>query len=644
MACQLPDEYAVSTSSEGRCWRRWSLWSLILLLLAPETAALAQRLPRLRERARLVVHERAGAPARALERVLRQTGAKRLRGLDRIGATVVEVPEDQLVHVQRALVRSGLFKSVEPDYVARVAEVPNDPLYGSQWGLPRVGAPAAWSLTTGSPDVTVAVLDTGVELDHADLAGRLRPDGYDFRNADDDPSDDNGHGTRMTGVIAATGNNAIGVSGVAPDTSILPVKVLDADGYGPYSAVADGIIYAVDHGAQVINLSLVGASPSSVLQSAIDYATASGVIVVAAAGNSGISDPVYPAASNGVVAVSAIDRSDARPAFSNFGGWIDFAAPGVDVLTTTIGNDYGSSTGTSPAAAFGSGVFALLLAANPSMSRDTAIQRVLSGAVDLGSKGWDAYFGWGRADAFAALVPGQIGSIPPDYTRPTVSVISPVKGSLVSGMVPIEVAANDNLAIQRVELFVDNRLWATETSPPFSFVIDASPFSAGKHKLRAYAYDTSGNYARSRQVGVRFTPGVGLLVDRAVARSTSASIKALFALPDGVTFDPSRDAVAVTLSTADGIVFSASAAASELDVNSSGRARATVSPVVPAGGKVRMIVGTSKVVHTIKVSASNLAPLGSVDTVAALTVQIGDAVLSQSITFRSKGGSRLIYP
>ena len=113
--------------------------------------------------------------------------------------------------------------------------------------------------------------------------------------------------------------------------------------------------------------------------------------------------------------------------------------------------------------------------------------------MDLGSKGWDAYFGWGRADAYAALVPGQIGAIPPDYTRPTVSVFSPVKGSLVSGLVPVDVAANDNLAVQRVELFVDNRLHATETSPPFSFVLDASPFAAGKHKLRAYAYDTSGN-------------------------------------------------------------------------------------------------------------------------------------------------------
>ena len=592
---------------------------------------------------RLVLRERAGLSARALEGALRAAGVRRLRALTSLDASVVEADDADLAGIEASLRRSGLFRSVERDYVAHVADDANDLYYPAQWGLPRVGAPLAWTLSTGA-GVTVAVVDTGVELSHADLQGHLLP-GYDFANDDGDPRDDNGHGTRMSGIVAATRNNGIGVSGVAPDASILPVKVLDAQGYGPYSAVASGIIYAVDQGAKVINLSLVGAVRSDVLQAAVDYAAQHDSVLVAAAGNYGSDLPGYPAASHGAVAVSAISDGDLRPSFSNYGAWISFAAPGVDVVTTTLGGQYSSSSGTSPAAAVGSGVFALLFAANPTLSRAEAIQRVEAGAIDLGSDGWDPYFGWGRADAYAALVPGQHGAPQQDVSNPTVSIVSPTKDSLLSGMVAVDVTAADDVGIARVELFVDNRWYATATSPPYAFVLDAGSFESGAHKLRAYAYDNSGNSTKTKTLKVSFTPGAGLLVSRATAKASSMTISATFALPAGVTFDPVRDNVSIALTSSHGTVLSADVQPGALDVSGGGKMQGTVAPIVPVTGNVRVTTkgSGSSSTYTLKIKASNLAGMTAIDPLMSLAVQVGGAQLSQSLPFRAKG-STLLYP
>jgi Subtilase family/Bacterial Ig domain len=544
-----------------------------------------------------------------------------------------------------ALRRSGLFSAVERDYVAEVAEIPNDPYFSSQWGLPKIAAPLSWELSSGSPAAPVALLDTGVDASHPDLAGQLLP-GYDFVNGDADPSDDNGHGTRMAGIIAALRDNGEGISGVAPGTRILPVKVLGSDGTGLYSAVASGITYAVDHGARIVNLSLVGSAPSDLLQSAIDYATAHGVVTVAASGNSGSSDPTYPAASNGVVAVGATNWQDERPAFSNYGDWVALSAPGEDVVTTSLGGTYASSTGTSPAAAFTSGAFALLLAADPGLTRQEAINRMLAGAADLGSTGWDPYFGWGRVDSYAALVPGQVGSPGPDSKRPEVGITSPTKGSLVYGMVPVDLSVSDDQGIGRVELFVDNRLYATATSAPFGFVVDATTFAPGKHKLRAYAYDLSGNSARSKQVNVSFTPGVGLLVTRAKTRSNSASISALFALPEGTYFDSSRDTVSVQLSGAGGVVLFASAEPAQMQARSASAAKASVDPSIPGSGNVRLSLSQNggKPVYNLRISAAQLTGMEPSSLQMDLTLQVGTSVLSQSLLFRAKKSDLFVYP
>jgi hypothetical protein len=212
-------------------------------------------------------------------------------------------------------------------------------------------------------------------------------------------------------------------------------------------------------------------------------------------------------------------------------------------------------------------------------------------------------------------------------------------------MVPVDVAATDNVAIDHVDLYVDDELYATETLAPFSFVIDATELSAGAHKLRAYAYDTSGNDARSKKLKVSFTPGVGLLVNRAKIRSTSASVSARLALPEGVVFDPAVDDVSVVLSTASGAVFAATAQTADIATTASGRAKANVVADVPSGGDVRMVLKpvTPAPTYKLRLSASQLSTMSGVEPTMDLTVQVGTTILSQSLTFRDIG-SKLLYP
>jgi Subtilase family/Bacterial Ig domain len=623
---------------------RFLVWVSLLLAIGAIGAGAALAAPKASlVPGRLVLRGRGGLGADALQRALSAVGARRIDVVSGVEGTVIEADEATIAGIEQTLRRSGMFSSVEREHLVHVAEAPNDTYYLAQWGLPRAGVPAAWGLSTGA-GITVGIVDTGVDATHPDLQGQLLP-GYDFLNDDPDPKDDNGHGTRMSGIVGALCNNAEGVCGIAPAAKVLPVKVLDAQGYGPYSAVANGIIYAVDHGARVINLSLVGTAPSSILQAAVDYATAHDVVLVAAAGNYGTDAPGYPAASNGAVAVAAINDADAHPSFSNYGAWVNVSAPGVDIVTTTTDGGYATSTGTSPAAAFGSGVFALLLSANPTMSRSEAIARVQAGAADLGTTGWDPYFGWGRVDAYAALVPGEVGAPPPDNTPPTISILSPTKGSLLSNMVPIDVAANDNVAIGRVELFVDNRWYATMSTPPYSFVVDASAFDAGGHKLRAYAYDTSNNVAKTKNLKVSFTTGTGLLVTHTVVKASSVSVSAQFALPAGVDFNPSSDDVTITLTSAGGTILSATAQAGSLNVSNSGKMQGTVTPNVPSTGAVRLTTkgDAGQPVYMLKIRASNLSGMTAVNPLMNLGLRVGGIQLSQSLPCRSKG-STLLYP
>ena len=320
------------------------------------------------------------------------------------------------VHAVRLKVNAGAelttaaqFKSMpdveyaEPNYIAHAVETPNDPYFSQQWGLTTINAPQAWDISHGSSGVTVAIVDTGIDGTHPDLTGRVLA-GYDFvsdrslsAGAD---SDDNEHGTHVSGIVAASTGNGVGVAGVAWTASLLPVKVLDSSGSGTYSAVADGIEYAADNGAKVINLSLGGSADSSVLDDAVNYAHAAGCLVVAAAGNSGSDAPFYPAACPNVMAVAATTSDGSVAYYSNYGSFLSVAAPGDYILSTLPGGGYGYLSGTSMAAPHVSGLAALAWAVCPHDSNDHVRQVIENTATSLDSS---QDVGSGLIDAAATI-------------------------------------------------------------------------------------------------------------------------------------------------------------------------------------------------------------------------------------------------
>jgi hypothetical protein len=289
----------------------------------------------------------------------------------------------------------------------RAAATPNDDLYDRyQWNLRQIRAPEAWDLTTGSVSTIVAVLDTGVSASHPDLVRKLMA-GYDFVNDDATPDDDHGNGTHVAGIIAADTNNRSGVAGVSWQARILPVKVLDANARGDPERAARGVLWAMDHGANVINLGLAGPNSSPELEDAIAQAYQRGVVVVAPVASIGSAEPSYPAASPHVIAVAATDRQDRRLSSSNTGEFISVAAPGEQIASTfksAGGPDtYAVASSTAQAAAHVSGLAALLLAINPDLKPDQVRAVIESSADDVAQPGWDAETGYGRINTHRAV-------------------------------------------------------------------------------------------------------------------------------------------------------------------------------------------------------------------------------------------------
>lgn len=322
----------------------------------------------------------------------------------------------------------------EPNRWRQAYAVPNDPQFGAQWGLTRIGCPDAWDLTTGDPGVVVAVVDTGVDLNHPELAGLLvagqdlvdfppgsvpRPGWVfegDFTGVDADPQDEVGHGTHVGGTICCASNNGTGVAGVAWDVRLQPVKVLARvrevatgriSGAGSAAHIAAGIRWATDNGARAINMSLGGYTDTTVEREAVAYAVSRGVVVVAAMGNDDTDTPSYPAAYPGVIAVAATDSSDRRASFSNRGAHVAISAPGVGVLSTYWDDTYATANGTSMASPHVAGVAALILSRNRSLTADQVANLIRTTAAPLRDTPTDPVpndrYGHGLVQAGAAV-------------------------------------------------------------------------------------------------------------------------------------------------------------------------------------------------------------------------------------------------
>jgi serine protease len=320
----------------------------------------------------------------------------------------------------------------EPNYIAKALSIPNDPYYKYQWNFKNINLENAWEISQGAGAV-VAVVDTGAAYENyekykqaPDLAGTSFTNGYDFVENDTHPNDDNGHGTHIAGTIAQATNNNIGTAGIAPKASIMPIKVLDKNGSGNYFDIAQGIIWAADHGADIINLSLGGSFSSRYLEDACSYAYSKGATIAAAAGNDSKNKIIYPAGYDDyVIAVGSVRFDEKRSSYSNTGSSLDLMAPGGDLRVDQNNDGYGDGIlqqsfkrnrptrfayyfyqGTSMACAHISGVAALLASQGINTPQDIR-EALQTTAKDKGKSGWDKDYGWGIVDAYQALIYNQ---------------------------------------------------------------------------------------------------------------------------------------------------------------------------------------------------------------------------------------------
>lgn len=326
---------------------------------------------------------------------------KHLNSIYIFRSTVMETPEMIQYFKQRQNIEYA-----EPNFILMQNEVnwPNDLLYQEnyQWNLPVIGTEQGWNVTRGNEEVQIAIVDTGVDLDHPDLRNRLVK-GYNVIDEKSEPDDDNGHGTHVAGIIASETNNNEGVAGMTWFSKIMPVKAMGAKGYGTTFDIAKGIVWAVDQGADVINLSLGNYQPSKVLEEAVRYAYENNVVMVSAAGNDASNQPTYPSAYPEVLSVAAVDYNGKRASFSNYGDYIDIAAPGVYIPSTYFNEQYAALSGTSMAAPHVAGLAALIKSANPDIKNTQVINIIKKSAIDLGEKGKDIDYGDGLIDVNSAL-------------------------------------------------------------------------------------------------------------------------------------------------------------------------------------------------------------------------------------------------
>jgi thermitase len=370
--------------------------------------------------------------------VARSVGARVHRQLDGLGVHVLKVPPGSVQGTLRALTANPLVEFAEPNGYVHAFTIPNDPYVTqqqqcywassgqcvTQWAWAKVQAYDAWTITTGSPSVRVAVVDTGIDVGDPNYywwpdAGHPDLDCQKIIMASFVPgesgNDDNGHGTHVAGTIGACTNNGVGVAGANWSVQLMGAKVLDYSGSGTISAVASGIKWAADNGAKVINLSLGTSQASRTLQLAVDYAWNKGAVLVCAAGNAGNTAYNYPAAYPNCMAVAATDPNDAKAYFSTYGNWVSVAAPGVNILSTIQDDwfwcflcyaygyypEYDALSGTSMAAPHVAGLAALVWARGVCTTNSCVRSKIESTADRIPGTG--TYWRWGRVNYYNAV-------------------------------------------------------------------------------------------------------------------------------------------------------------------------------------------------------------------------------------------------
>lgn len=466
-----------------------------------------------------------------LEKMTAPLGGQNPQFIKGVNLWVLKVPTGKVPIIATTLLRHPDIEFIEPNYIVRTQGAPKDPDWPQQSYLTNIQLPQAWDTTTGSPSVIVAVIDTGVEVNHPELARKLWKNpgetgkdargrdkatngldddgdgyvddvmGWNTVGGDNQVQDDHGHGTHVAGIIAAEANNGQGIAGVSWGAGVLPIKALDHTGAGTFSQVAEAIVFAADHGATIINLSLGAPGTSPVLNNAILYAQARGALVVAAAGDTGGPGVYYPAALPNVVAVGATDAKNQRASLSTTGDRLDLVAPGVDVYSTWLAGRFQRLSGTSASAAHVSGVAALLAGQPRFDTADKMREALLGSALDLGAKGRDANYGYGLLQAYNALnyVPGK-GVVTPTPAPTLGPTPTPYRGPLIA-LATQDLFAQNTIAVQNCTATNP----ANAHSPPsFDGIVGSCRFTNAGSWTYNNVQDTAFANIRSAALTVRF--------------------------------------------------------------------------------------------------------------------------------------------
>lgn len=487
---------------------------------------------------RILVKSKANVPQAKLKALLNNNSASIISTIDDINVHIIKVPKHAEETVAHALARSPNIEFAELDLAHELTEtIPDDDYYGNAWHLPKIGAPAAWDMSKGT-NVTVAVLDSGVDPNHPDLKDKLLP-GFNTVDNSTNTADIAGHGTKVAGVIGAASNNGIGVASIAWNASLLPVRVSnESSGTAWTSDIAEGVTWAANNGAKVVNASYAVTFRSTV-SSAASYLKSKGGLLVVSAGNDG--SEVTSAGDNpNIISVAATASNDSKTSWSTYGNFVDVTAPGSSIWTTVNGGNYGSASGTSFSSPLTAGVIALMMSANPNLTPDELETILESTAVDLGSTGFDKYNGHGRVDAHKAVLAamntsgsggGSGGSI--DTTAPSVSISSP--GSIVSGLVTVSASASDETQLQELVIYAGSKVLGTTSNGSLSVNWDTTAHNDGSVILKAVATDSSNN-SSSKSVSVTVANNIanditppnlsiqGISDGQTISKNTSVSV------------------------------------------------------------------------------------------------------------------------
>jgi thermitase len=442
----------------------------------------------------------------------RKIGKSRIHFVDLPTDTTEEEMVAKLSHDPR-------IKFAELDKKIESTFVPNDPYFGNEWHLPKINTIAAWDGAQGA-GITIAILDSGVDPTHPDLVPNLVA-GYNFYDNNTNTSDVCGHGTAVAGVAAAKGNNSLGVSGVAPQAKIMPIRIAYKDAatgscYGYYSTITSGLNWAADHGAKIANISYGGVAGSASIISAAQNFKSKGGLVFVSAGNSNIDENITPTTS--MIAVSATDSNDQKASWSSYGNFVALSAPGTGIWTTSNGGIYQGWNGTSFSSPLTAGVGALLMSANRNLTAAQVENIMFTTALDLGNAGRDNLFGYGRVDAAVAMRAALNTTAPVGDTQaPTVSFLSPANNTTVSKIVAVSLNAADNVGVTKVEFLVNGKVVQTDSIAPYAFSWDSKTLTNGTASLSLIAYDAAGNKTTSSPLSVN--------VSNVIADTTAPVVK-----------------------------------------------------------------------------------------------------------------------